>query len=181
MCLHTSLCLNFKIVFLNVWIVLLVILHKKSLIIIYIFMPLYVKPSEFYLLAPFHLTSLPGLPTKDPTLHLGVLQARFGCFYLLSFHRFRLEFCYPSYSPYSLFSRLSCHYPSPGGIHQWSGHLFPRDHVYFGTSDRPFRLNYTIQGYQGLPGIHAGQCQQSFLDCWFLHLQPAQAWIYTYV
>lgn len=80
-CVHASLCLNFNFVFLNVWIVLLVILHKRSLIKIYTFMALYDKPSEFHLLAPFHLTPLPSIPTKDTTL--GVLRARFRLCLLL--------------------------------------------------------------------------------------------------
>lgn len=75
MCLHAPLCLNFDFVFLNVWIVLLVILHKMSLTIIYIFIALYIKPSEFHLIALFNPAPLPSIPTKGTTL--GVLHARF--------------------------------------------------------------------------------------------------------
>lgn len=75
-------------------------------------MALYVKASEFHLLAPFHLTPLPSLPTEGTIL--GVLQARLRLLLLLILPQAQLSFCYPSYSLYSLVSCLSHYYPSPG-------------------------------------------------------------------
>lgn len=156
--------MNFNFVSLNVCSVF----HKMSLIIVYILMALYVKSLEFHFLSSFHLTH-PPTSQQEAQLYILVYCELDSGSDFLSCYWARLDFCYPSYSPYHPSLMLISLLP------------FPREEFISDLTYIPkwlrvlWQLSQTTQTEFHCPRIPA----PSWCPCWQVPILPSRLLTFT--